>query len=235
MQSELAKYASGFKGCVRILANTAAASEFLPEALSAFLVAHPDTDIELEERPSYDIVRVVAEGGADVGVLASIADPGGLETFPFATDRLVAVMPRAHPLATRRRLAFRELLDHELVGLGGTSALQRHLAEHAAQIGLALKLRVRVSGFDAICRMVENGVGLAVIPETAALRCRKSMMIRIARLADPWALRRLSICVRRLDALPAHARQLVRHLEAWANREPPSADAPDGRLVEGVE
>ncbi|HZB91016.1 MAG TPA: LysR substrate-binding domain-containing protein, partial [Stellaceae bacterium] len=175
---------------------------------------------DVEERPSFDIVRAVAEGFADVGIVADIADLGGLQSFPFATDRLVLVTPREHPLAGRRGLAFRDLLEHDFVGMAGDSALQQHLAQHARQSGRPLKLRVRLNGFDAICRMVEKGVGLAVIPETAARRSRRSLAIRLAPLSDPWSLRRLSVCVRRLEHLPAQAQQLVRHLRRGAAAAP---------------
>jgi DNA-binding transcriptional LysR family regulator len=73
-------------------------------------------------------------------------------------------------------------------------------------------LRVRLGSFDAVCRMVENGVGLAVIPETAARRCRQTMAIRIARLSDPWSLRHLNVCVRSLSELPDYAQRLVHDL-----------------------
>ena len=72
-----------------------------------------------------------------------------------------------------------------------------------------MKVRVRLSSFDAICRMVESGIGLAVLPETAARRSRHSMAIRIIPLTDQWALRRHAICVRNFAALPAHAKRLV--------------------------
>jgi DNA-binding transcriptional LysR family regulator len=184
MRSELSRYAGGLRGGVRLLANTSALTEFLPEALATFLAGHPGIDVDLEEKPSYDIVRSVAEGFADIGIVADIVDFGGLETFPFATDRLVLVMPREHPLAGRRRLRFRDLLGHDFVGMATTNALQQHLGERAAQAGQPLRLRVRLGSFEAICRMVENGIGLAVIPETVARRSRRSTAIRVARLAD---------------------------------------------------
>ena len=212
MQGELAEYAAGLKGHVRLSSNTSALTEFLPEALNAFLAVNPQIDIDLEERPSFDIIRAVAEGFSDIGIVADIVAFGALETFPFATDRLVAIVPRRHALAARRSILFRDLLGYEFVGLGATSALQQHLGEHAIQAGQPLKLRVRLNSFDAACRMVENGIGLAVIPATAAIRCRRTMAIRIVRLTDPWALRHLTICVRRLDELPAYAQQLVHHL-----------------------
>jgi DNA-binding transcriptional LysR family regulator len=212
MRSELSEYSGGTKGHIRLMANTSALSEFLPEALKAFLANNAGIDIDVEEQSSYDIIRLIAEGFADVGIVADIVDFGGLETFPFAIDRLVVVMPRKHKLAGARRLSFRDLLDHEFVGVAATNALQQHLGQHAVQAGRPLKLRVRLGSFDAVCRMVENGVGLAVIPETAARRCRQTMAIRIARLSDPWSLRHLNVCVRSLPELPDYAQRLVHHL-----------------------
>ena len=219
MRGELGDYARGLKGHVRLLCNTAALTEVLPEALAAYLAANPNVDIDLEERPSHAIVEAVAGGLVDLGIVADSTDLAGLETFPFRVDRLVLVVPRGHPLAGRRRLAFGEVVDREFVGLSPGSALQEHLSRHAARAGHALKLRVRLRGFEAVCRMVEQGVGLAVVPESAARRCRRSMAIRTVRLTDAWAHRNLTICVRQLDALPAHARRLIEHLRATGDGE----------------
>jgi DNA-binding transcriptional LysR family regulator len=214
MKGELGAYARGLKAHVRLLCNTAAISEFLPEALGPYLAAHPNVDIDLEERPSYLIVQDVAQGLADLGIVADTVDLGDLQTFPFRTDRLVVVVPRRHALARRRQLALRDVLDRDFVGLSAGSALQDHLGQHAARLGHGLKLRVRVSGFDAVCRMVERGAGIGIVPDTAARRCRRAMAISIVPLSDPWALRHLTLCVRHLDALPAHAQELVTHLRA---------------------
>jgi DNA-binding transcriptional LysR family regulator len=201
------------RGRVRVLSNTAATLEFLPPLLGAFLATHPQIDVEIEERPSPDIVRGVARGRAEMGIVADAVDTAAeLETFPFAEDRLVLVTPLKHPLATRREIAFRDALTHDFVGLPAGSALQEHLDGHAARAGSGLRLRVRLPGFDALCRVVESGIGVAVVSHTAALRCRKSMAIRIVPLADPWARRRLRLCVKAARDLPAPARSLLDHL-----------------------
>ena len=92
------------------------------------------------------------------------------------------------------------------------SALQRFLSEKAERIGRRLKLRVQLRGFDAVCRLVECNVGIGVVPATTAERHAKTMAIHRIELTDEWALRKLTICVRRQDDLPLYARALVRHL-----------------------
>ncbi|HEY3784926.1 MAG TPA: LysR family transcriptional regulator [Steroidobacteraceae bacterium] len=216
MKGELSEYAGGLRGLVRLQANSAAVSEFLPEALGEFLAAHPGIGVDVEEISSHEIVRAVAGGFVDVGIVADIADCSGLQTFPFAIDRLVVVTQDGHPTA-RRRVAFRDLLEHEFVGMVATNALQQHLSERAIAAGKPLRLRVRLNSFQAVCRMVGNGVGLAVMPETAARRF-KTGALRISRLSDSWSLRRLHVCVRPDGGLTPPARELVAHLRRQGER-----------------
>jgi len=214
MRGELGEYARGLKGHVRLLANTAAAAEFLPEILAVFLAANPSVDVDLDERPSPEVAQAVAEGLAEVGIAADHANLSGLVVMPFRTDRLMLVVPRGHKLADRGRVALAEALGSELVGLSGDSALGGHLAEHAARTGALMRTRVRVRGLDAACRMVALGAGVAVVPEAAARRWTGEGSLALVKLEDPWAERRLVVVVRRLDTLPSHARRLAEHLAA---------------------
>jgi len=128
----------------------------------------------------------------------------------------VLVVGRDHPLAGRRKIAFAEVLDHDIVGLDRASALQRFLADKAARAGRPLRLRVQLRSFDAVCRLVECNVGIGIVPETTARRVSQMMAIVAVALTDPWAARDLTICVRRLDELPPYARDLVAHLRGGA-------------------
>lgn len=226
LKGELSEYAGGTKGRVRFQANASALSEFLPAALKGFLADHPGVDVDVEENSSYQIVRSVAAGFVEVGIVADIVDFGDLEVYPFATDQLVLVMPRDHPLSSLGRPSFRSLLEQEFVGLAVTNALQQHLAERAIQAGQPLKLRVRLGSFDAVCRMVGAGIGLAIIPETAARRCRRIAAIRIVRLSDSWARRELHVCVRRSSDLAPPARLLLDYLRGAAARTKDGIEAP---------
>ena len=216
LQDDLAAYSGGRAGQVRILSNTNALTEFLPEALSDFLAGHPQVSVDLEERLSDEIVGLIAEGVGDVGIVAGTVDTGALETYPFRSDRFVLVVAKGHPLSKRPGVGFAEVLEHDFVGLDRTSALQRFLADKAGRIGRPLRLRVQLRGFEGVCRMVECGVGLGIVPETTARRALKTMAIAIVPLTEPWAARDLTICVRALKELPPYARQLVQHLQGEA-------------------
>jgi DNA-binding transcriptional LysR family regulator len=216
MQEDLTPYARGLAGQVRVLSNTNALTEFLPETLSSFLNAYPDISVDLEERLSDEIVGLIAEGTGDIGIVAGTVDHAGLQTFPFRSDRFVLVVPTGHPLASRSSIGFAEVLDYDMVGLDRASAIQRFLADKANRIGRPLRLRVQLRSFDAICRLVECNVGVGIVPETTVQRTARSMAISAVQLADSWALRELTICVRDLEALPPYARQLVDHLRASA-------------------
>ena len=99
LTAELSGYASGVKGRVRLLTNTSALSEFLPEALNGFLTENQGIDVDIEERPSEEIVCLVADALVDIGIVADIVDFVALQVFPFATDRLVLIMPHHHRLS----------------------------------------------------------------------------------------------------------------------------------------
>src|SRR6516165_9315832 len=217
MRAELSEYADGLRGRVRLFANTTASSEFLPAALGAFLLLHPQIDIDLEERSSREIVRAIAQNLAEIGIVGDEVNPAKeLQTFPFAEDRLVLIAPRDHVVSHQRAIAFRETLTYDHVGLPTGNALQDQMEDHAARAGRRLKLRVRLPGFDAVCQVVGSGVGVAVVPGTTARRYQRSAAIQIIPLVDTWAPRRLTICVRSFVGLPPHGQRLVEHLQAGA-------------------
>ena len=214
LHEDLGAYGSGLAGQIRVLSNTNALTEFLPEALSSFLSAHPNVSVDLEERLSDEIVGLIAEGVADLGIVAGTVDAGALQTYPFRRDRFVLVVAQDHPLAKRAKVSFEQVLDYDFVGLDRASALQRFLASKAVRIGRPLRLRVQLRSFDAVCRLVECKVGIGIVPETTARRVAKTMAIAVAPLTDSWAERDLTICIRNMNELPLYARQLVEHLRA---------------------
>ena len=217
LRGDLAGYARGVKASVHLLANTSGLAEHLPKALAVFLRDNPHVNVDVEERESGDIAQAIAAGAADIGLAIDLALPEGIVRFPFCDDRLVLVVSRHDELAGRRQVGFAEVLGRDFVGLASAAALQGHLAAQAARLGARLTFRARLKDFDAVCRMVSAGIGVAIVPEAAARRCARSVKIKAVRLRDPWAVRRLAICVRDIETLSRPARQLVEHLRGAAN------------------
>jgi DNA-binding transcriptional LysR family regulator len=222
LRGDMQEYAKGVKGHLRIFANTTALGEFLPPVLRAYLLSHPDVNIDLKERLSHDIVRAVTEGQTDIGIVAGHVRTENLEVIPYRQDRLALVVPEGHALAQTESIDFEQTLGLDHIGLQESSAIHAFLRQVCDGLHRRLPLRIQVGNFEAACRMIEANVGVGILPESAARRHAQTMAIRIVRLNDEWSLRALLICMRKLDALPGFARDLVDLLVADAS----SADAP---------
>ena len=220
LRGDLQEYASGIKGHLRVWASATAMGEFLPPVLQTFLRRHPDVNIDLRERLSHDIVRSVSEGKVDIGIVSGYERTEALQVVPYRRDRLVMVLPRGHALASRPVIAFADTLDFDHVGLQEGSALRAFLQRLCDDLHRSLKLRIEVSNFEGACRMIEAGVGIGVMPESAARRHAAALEIEIVALADAWSLRQMHVCVRSLDTLPQFARDLVELLVEDAARSP---------------
>lgn len=212
LQSELVGQDGGLRGHIHLMCNTSALAVHLPEVLSGFLALHPRVSMELEERPSDQIVQALRHALCDVGLVSDAVDCEGLQCLDFRDDPLCVIVARNHPLAARRRTALPEVASLPFVGLGTSSALQVHLDQHAGRLGLRLGYRIRVANLESVCRMVGLGVGVAVVPRIVATRVVRSMRIHPLALVEPWAARKLVLCARNFEALPQQARELVAHL-----------------------
>jgi DNA-binding transcriptional LysR family regulator len=216
MRAELSDYTKGGKGVVRVHANTSALAQYLAQDLATFSAAHPAIKIAIEEHRSGAIVHALQGGTTDIGIVMEGAPTGELQCFDYRTDTLVAVLPKRHPLRGKR-VAFAKLLAYDLVGLESDTVISRLLASAASAEGKPLRLRVQLKGFDVVAKMIQAGLGIGVLPEGAARSFARPMGLRLVPLTDPWATRRMWVCVRDYATLPASARQLVDHLVASAS------------------
>jgi DNA-binding transcriptional LysR family regulator len=181
-----------------------------------YLTRHPDVNVDLRERLSQDVVRAIAEGSTDIGIVADVVPTGTLQVFPYRTYRHVLATSLAHPLAKEPRVCFEKVLDYDFIGPGDGTVMQAFLKQAADKVNKTLKARIQVGNFEALCRMIEGNIGIGVLPEPAARRYAKSMRIKIVELADDWAVRKLLICVRDVKALPVFGVDLVNMLVADA-------------------
>lgn len=217
MAADLSDHARGVVGVVRLWANTSAVTQFLPESLAAFMRLHPGIRIELHEQDSGDVVMAVLDGRADLGIFAERTPTLGLQTMLFRRDRLVLVVPAGHPLAERgQAVGFSEAADHDFVSLAQGTSLAQRLAAASASSSRPLRVRMHVRSFDAMCRMVAAGLGIAVLPDAAVQPHLRSMGLTRIELTDDWIDRELLFGARDFTALPRPVRALVDHLAAFA-------------------
>lgn len=209
LKGEFTDYSTDSTGHIRIFANTTAVTEFLPEILAGFLAQRPGVTVDLQERLSRDIVRGVLDGSTDMGIIAGPVQAEGLQILHFSTDRLLLAVPLGHPLAAEKRVTLRQTLSYQHIGLHEGSTLLTFLRDHVEKLGGTLSLRIQLSSFEAVCRMIEAGVGIGIIPESAARRHSRTMQLVLIELDEPWAIRERSILVRDLDALPGSVRALI--------------------------
>jgi DNA-binding transcriptional LysR family regulator len=213
MQGELSEYADGVRGHVRIHASISAIVQFLPEDLGAFIRAHDAVKIDLEEHLSAEVVRAVREGAADLGICNGATGLGELQSLPYRHDRLVLIVPRGHALSGRSCITFADSLDFDQVGLHSTSSIYLALHQAAEAAGRTIKLRIHVTSLDAMCRMIDNGLGVGVMPQRAFELMAGVGALECVPLSDPWAERELCMIARDFSSLPVTARLLVEHLQ----------------------
>jgi DNA-binding transcriptional LysR family regulator len=215
---ELAEYSHGVRGHVRMLANLSAIIGFLPEDLPDFFRAHGLLRLDLQEKSSEMVVQGVKDGAADIGICSDEAGTHGLQSFPYRRDRLVVVVPRDHPIAGRHSVRFVETLDFDYVALHSATSIHLRLQTAAKEAGRAIRWRVHVPGFDAICRMVQAGVGLSVIPDRIFDVLSHGMGLLSIPLLEHWAKRQLALVVRDQESLSIANHLMLDHLRGAEER-----------------
>jgi DNA-binding transcriptional LysR family regulator len=204
----------GSRGVVRVHAHLTAVAGILPQRIAAFTARHAQIDIILDESTSADILHAVQIGDCDVGLVSGTVNGGALTLLPWAADELVVVMPPIHDLATADALRFADIVDLPFIGMAKSSALQTLYRGQAAALGRRLDERARVGTFEGVRRMVAAGLGIGILPAGVVSSARAAGDVAVCRLAEPWSIRPLMICLRDRAQLSTAARLFVDYLLA---------------------
>jgi DNA-binding transcriptional LysR family regulator len=195
-----------------------AITQVLPDDLATFAEAHPQVQILLEERNSAITTKAVAENAADIGIYTVLPHSDAVEHLAYETDELVVVLRKDHALARRPSLGLVDVIDWDFVGLRDGSAINKRIAAAAEAIGRVPRVRVHVTGFDALCLMVGAGMGIAIAPRHTARFYAADLGLSEVQLKEAWVFRELGICVRSTASLSPAGRLLVGHLQNCATR-----------------
>ncbi|VVO04162.1 LysR family transcriptional regulator [Pseudomonas fluorescens] len=213
MSADLSGFADGQRGHIRVGANRSSIIQFLPQDLRAFRDARPEIQIELQEQTSEEAVESVLGNQSDLGIGTDLSGAAerGLDVHAYHSDELVLVVPAGHPLSEKTVAAFSDSLSFSHIALHKDSPLYRMLDQAARSAKKTIKYEVHVKSFDAVCRMVQADLGIAVIPRRAISYTEGPGLVSVA-LTDSWASRRFHIVSRPAPYLSAVCKSFLEFL-----------------------
>lgn len=212
LEAELQDFSNGLRGAIRVQANATAMARYLPEDIKSFLALYPEVRIELEESTTSETLRAIAENAVDIGIYGDVIVPAELTSLVYRRDRLALLVPLDHPLAERKGVAFADTVAYAYIGAPKGSSIDTALIRAAGDLGVSLRMNTRTSGFDAISCMVAADLGIAIVPHSVAVSYAEALNVKVLDLEEPWAERKLMVCVRNIDALTPAAAAFLAHL-----------------------
>ncbi|MFC7556331.1 LysR family transcriptional regulator [Pseudoroseomonas wenyumeiae] len=159
--------ASRRAGTVRLAAVPSVASGLLPAAIALLQERHPTLQVRLQEAVTGRVQAMVRADLAETGIASRPEDGSDLEAEPLFQDRIVAVMPAGHRLAsgpvTLERIAAEPLLLMET-----DTSVDRLLSDAFAARRLSLTVRQRAVHAATLINMARAGLGIALLPRRPA-------------------------------------------------------------------
>ena len=211
---------TGASGHLRLWANPSSLGGFLSDVLADYAARYPEVKIDLEEALSEDSVRAVQKGFAELAIIGDNVPCEGLESIQCNVDDLVLLVPAAHPLAGEAGVPVARAMEHDLVTLPRHASLTRKVIAAAEAVGQTARVRVQVRGFDAMCRMVASGLGLAILPSAAAVLYARALGLQIVALQGIEVRRNLLLVMRHRADLTAASAALVDMIEKRHSSQP---------------
>lgn len=167
LQDETAQFEHQRNAIVTIALVPSATHRILPKAIKGFREAGNTARIRIHDRLANDVAEAVANGDADFGVCSIPSMEPNLGFELLANDRFVLAMRKDHPLAEADRVRWKDLQDADLVlpmkTTGNRMLIDEALARTRQTAPWAYEVRRTTT---ALC-LVEAGIGVAVLPETA--------------------------------------------------------------------
>jgi DNA-binding transcriptional LysR family regulator len=210
---ELMNFAGEGRAPIRIAANFTATVGYLVDDVKSYLVANPEAKVRLEERQSLPIIDAVEEGQVDIGIVGHYQPAERLCVIPYRQAPLwLAVLP-THPLAGRESITFAEALEFELITLMQGTAIHGLALDAAAETRRKPKLSVQVTTFEAMRKLVQADLGIAVFPEPNLLPYKELLGLHCIPLVGRWASMQLNLVHTKGELDPA-AQHLANFLTA---------------------
>ena len=134
-----------------------------------------------------------------------------IQAYPFRSDKLVVLAPIHHPLARHEKVRFEQTLEHEQITLLSGTQLHSQITKTAMEANRSVRIRTEVSGYDAMCLLINAGMGIGILPRKSA-SIYQIPNTRMIELDETWSQREILIGVRRRDDLQPSAETLLSFL-----------------------
>lgn len=192
MRQEAADAKGMKQGTLRIGSfGPTASMRLLPALLADYRQRYPGIEIHVEEGPDQQVVQWLRERRIDTGFV--VLPDETFDTWPLLEDRMVAVVPRQHPLAAHDTLTLRDLCDDPFVLTGaGSAELVMRLFTAA---GLTPQIRYRGTQLLSTLDTVARGDGVTLLAELALPRPARGEADYVSRPLAPQVARRIGLAV----------------------------------------
>jgi DNA-binding transcriptional LysR family regulator len=181
--------------------------QYLPRILQAYATRYPHNRIRILDHASSAVEEAVLRREVEFGInIARDAHPD-LASLPLTEDRYVLICHHDHPLAKRRRIAWRQLQAYPLIFAGEVSGNRALLDGALETSGLALRSFYEVQRSSTAVGLVAQGVGAAVVPALAVQKGAYPTVCTIE-LTQPVVSRTLVLVARKTAQLSPAAQAL---------------------------
>jgi len=210
----MARFTSGEVGSVRLGTGATAAIFRLPPMLRGLRRKLPELEITIATGNTSDVVRAVQDNALDIGLVTLPAGGRGLEVTPVLDDEFVAVTGR-DGVALPRRVTPAVLASKPVIMFEPGGQTRVVVDQWFFSGGVELKPKMALGSVEAIKRLVEAGLGCAVLPGVA-VREPVDRANLVVRPLSPRLYRKLAIVIRRDKVLHLGLRETIRALKGLA-------------------
>lgn len=191
----------GTGGVLQIGAAPAVGTYVLPPALKRFRASHPDVRLVVRTGHSEEVLELVLGGDVQLGIMRELRHPD-VESILLYEDHLVLVAEPGHRLASRPEARMEDLREDELVLFDRASSYHDLTFALFREAGVTPRSVMQLDNIDAAKKMVEQGLGVALLPRTAIAEELARGSLRAIRLRDAPRVRRRIIAIRRRGSGP---------------------------------
>ena len=183
------------RGTVTVGALPSVAAGVLPQAIAALARTHDRIVVRVRDAVAARLVDLVKSGDVDLGVGCLVRPDPDVVAEPLFSDRLAAFLPAGHPLAGRRSLRFGDLGAHPLILTGQDTSVRQRLERTLADQRLPIHVAQEVTYMSTAIGLVEAGLGIAVLPESA-FTADLDRRVRMVAIREPVLRRGIAILMR---------------------------------------